>query len=107
MFPYGLNRPFPAEAELRQQPPLGEEPNGRMTLLEARWVGAAAGRLHKLRNLYGRVTAGSLNVNDGTYSGVSEALSKVDAQALILTLIDRETAYLTGVGVEVDQWSPE
>jgi hypothetical protein len=105
MFPYGLNRPFVAEAELRQQPALTAEK--RMTLLEARWIGAAASRLHKLRNLYTRVVAGSLNINDGTYSGVSEALNKTDAQALILTLIDRETAYLTGMGVEVDEWSPE
>lgn len=106
-FPHIPTEPaFTAEETLKRELPLENEPRGRLSLLEARFVGAAASKLHRLRNLYGKSDGGTFTFRDGTYGGASETVSKADIQALILTLIERETAYLLGMGVEVDEWHP-
>jgi hypothetical protein len=109
MFPF-INTPpkpaFTAEEALKRELPLENEPRGRLSLLEARFVGASASKLHRLRTLYTKTDGGTLTIKDGTYGGVSEAVSKDDIQALICTLIERETAYLLGMGVELDEWNP-
>lgn len=97
---------FTAEEVLKRELPLESEPSGRLSLLEARFVGAAATRLHKLREIYSKSDGGTLTIKNGTYNGLSETVGKDDIRALILTLIERETAYLIGMGVEVDEWHP-
>jgi hypothetical protein len=98
--------PFTAEESLRREEPLKGGASGRMSLLEARFVGASASRLHKLRNLYSKVDGGSLTIKESAFSSATETVSKLEMQAVIATLIERETAYLIGMGVEVGEWQP-
>jgi hypothetical protein len=73
-----------------------------LTEAEARRIGHSATRIAQLRDLHKQVQSGSISIQTAN-GAMSLALTKLDLEAALGLLIEREAQFLSSFNVEVDK----